>query len=184
MLLHVGWETVEEIKKLTGFAYSPEISYLSPCCLIRNAGVLAPVTPGRTVMPRGLRDTRSFPPLMLMAVSTYRRLPGFGRSSRPRRSWCLKGRGPWVHGGPKTGWAPRHVALPHQTRAAFGTLSWAPWQLWWPLCSTCSILWYPRVIGDELIYRQLLMSCPSCLPLRPCLPLVGNSSGLWASLCI
>lgn len=94
-------------------------------------------------------------PWVLIAVSTHHRLPGFGRSWRLRRSQYLRGLGPLVPGGPKTGWAPHHVALPHQTRAASGTLFWARWQLWWPSCSTCSILWCPRVAGDELACRQL-----------------------------
>lgn len=103
-----------------------------------------------------------------MAVSAHYRLPGFGRSWRPRRSRYPRGLRPWVPGGLKTGWAPRHVALPHQMRAVSGTLFWAPWQHWWPSCSTCSILWYPRVAGDELH-----------LPAhQACLPLVGTNSGL------
>lgn len=132
--------------------------------LLLNLGCrgLAPVTLGRTVMARGLRDTGSPPPHLhpllwvLMAVSAHCRLPGFGRSWRPRRSRYPRGLHPWVPGAPKTGWTPCHVALPHQMRAASGTLFWAPWQLWWLSCSTCSILWYPRVAGDELLCRQLL----------------------------
>ncbi|KAJ1069412.1 hypothetical protein K5549_017316, partial [Capra hircus] len=60
-------------------------------------------------------------PWALMAVSAHRRLPGFGRSWRPRRSQYPRGLRLWVPGGPKTGWAPRHVALPHQTRAVSDT---------------------------------------------------------------
>lgn len=120
-----------------------------------------------------------FPPTWeLMAVSTHCRLPGFGRSCRPRRSRYLRGLHPWVPGGPRTGWAPHHVALPQQMRAASGTLFWAPWQLWWLLCSTCSILWSPRVAGDELACRQLPCAGPPAqLPGRACL-CGGTSSGL------
>lgn len=116
-------------------------------------------------------------PQVLMAVSAHCRLPGFGGSWRPRRNRYPRGLCPWVPGGPKTGWAPHHVALPHQMRAVSGTLFWAPWQLWWPSCSTCSILWYPRVAGDELAGSCCELAH---LPAYRAMPasVVGTNSGL------
>lgn len=116
------------------------------------------------------------------SLSTHCRLPGFGRSWRPRRSRCPRGVRPGVPGGPRTGWAPRHAAPPPQMRAASGTLFWAPWQPWWPSCSTCSILWCPRVAGDELASGSCCEPHTCLLTRHACL--WGTSVGSGLSVCV
>lgn len=133
----------------------------SPSCGLTGDVGVQHQSPWVGVSWPGASGTLGHPP----SLSAHCRLPGFGRSWRPRRSRCPRGLRPGVPGGPRTGWAPRHAAPPPQMRAASGTLFWAPWQPWWPSCSTCSILWCPRVAGDELASGSCCEP-PACLLTR------------------